>query len=108
MERFGENWQNRTWGEADKGYAYSGCFSESEVCFFGDNSQQDPHIYTTIAGKYPDKIVAIYIRNIRKEKEVETRRLLDEIEAAQGIKTCLFDNSLDAIEYAVKTGLISA
>lgn len=83
-------------------------FPNQKFVFFGDNSQQDPHIYTTIAGKYPDKIVAIYIRNIRKEKEVETRRLLDEIEAAQGIKTCLFDNSLDAIEYAVKTGLISA
>lgn len=83
-------------------------FPNQKFVFIGDNSQQDPLIYTTIARKYPEKIAAIYIRNIHKEKEVETRRLLGEIEAAQGIKTCLFDTSSDAIEYAVKTGLISA
>lgn len=81
-------------------------FPNQKFVFLGDNSQHDPLIYTTIAARYPQKIVAIYIRNVRKEKEVEARKLLDGIEKTQGIKTCLFDKSNDAIECAVIGGLI--
>jgi len=81
-------------------------FPNQKFIFFGDNSQQDPEIYTSIAEKYPKNIEAIYIRNIRKEKEGETRELLKKMEVNQ-IHTCLFNHSNEAIEHSKAIGLIS-
>jgi len=81
-------------------------FPNQKFIFFGDNSQQDPEIYTSIAEKYPNNIEAIYIRNIRSEREDETKKLLEKVEASN-VYTCLFNNSNEAIEHSKKIGLIS-
>ena len=81
-------------------------FPNQRFIFFGDNSQQDPKIYTSIAEKYPKNIEAIYIRNIRPEKENETRTLLKKVEVNQ-VHTCLFNNSSEAIEHSKAIGLIT-
>lgn len=81
-------------------------FPNQRFVFFGDNSQQDPTIYTTIANKYPKNIEAIYIRNIRKDKESEARVLLQGVESAKQIKTCLYNSSEEAIQHSKKIGLI--
>lgn len=74
--------------------------------FFGDNSQQDPAIYTAIAEKYPKNITAVYIRNVRKDMEGSTREFLDRI-AAKNIATCLFNTSAEAIAHSKSLGLIT-
>lgn len=81
-------------------------FPNQKFVFFGDNSQRDPDIYTAIAEKYPKNIEAVYIRNVRKEKEVAALGFLERI-AARGIKTCLFSNSAEAIAHSRETGLIT-
>lgn len=81
-------------------------FPNQRFVFFGDNTQKDPEIYTAIAEKYPKNIEAVYIRNIRKEKEAGTKEFLQRIEA-QNIRTCLFENSLDAIDHSKRIGLIT-
>lgn len=55
-------------------------FPNQKFVFFGDNSQQDPEIYSSIVEKYPKNIEAVYIRNIRPEKEAETKVLLKKVE----------------------------
>ncbi|MFC3561781.1 App1 family protein [Pedobacter jamesrossensis] len=80
-------------------------FPNQKFVFFGDNSQHDPEIYTSIADKYPKNIEAIYIRNIRPEKEIETKNLLAKVDS-KGIKTFLFKNSSEAIEHSKSIGLI--
>ena len=80
-------------------------FPNQKFVFFGDNSQQDPKIYSTIVEKYPKNIEALYIRNIRPEKEVETRQLLNKVEE-KGVSACLFNNSVEAIEHSKAIGLI--
>ncbi len=80
-------------------------FPNQKFVFFGDNSQQDPEIYSAIAIKYPKNIEAIYIRNIRPEKEEQTLELLEKVEAQQ-IHTCLFSTSQEAITHSEKIGLI--
>lgn len=80
-------------------------FPNQKFVFFGDNSQQDPAIYQMIAEKYPQNIVAVYIRNVRKSKVEETNALLAKI-AAKQIATCLFKDSTSAIEHSKKIGLI--
>ncbi|RYE55625.1 MAG: DUF2183 domain-containing protein [Sphingobacteriales bacterium] len=80
-------------------------FPNQKFVFFGDNSQSDPAIYTTIAEKYPKNIQAVYIRNIRREMELPTKELLKRIEA-KGISTCLFTDSKEAIAHSESIGLI--
>jgi phosphatidate phosphatase APP1 len=80
-------------------------FPNQKFIFFGDNSQKDPSIYTAIAEKYPKNISAVYIRNVRKEKEQETLALLARIEA-QNVNTCLFNSSEEAMSHSKKIGLI--
>jgi len=80
-------------------------FPNQKFVFFGDNSQQDPEIYTTIAVKYPKNIAAIYIRNIRKSRQAETLVLLGKAEI-RGISTLMFNNSEEAIAHSRNIGLI--
>jgi len=79
-------------------------FPNQRFVFFGDNSQQDPSIYTTIALKYPKNIAAIYIRNIRPEKEDITADLLQKVAVLQ-IPTCLFKSSQEAMDHSISIGL---
>jgi len=80
-------------------------FPNQQFVFFGDNSQQDPAIYSAIVEKYPQNIEAVYIRNIRPEKEEETKLLLQKIES-QKVYACLFNNSEEAIKHSKAIGLI--
>lgn len=81
-------------------------FPNQKFVFFGDNSQQDPVIYGKIVEKYPENIEAVYIRNIRKEKEKDTQSLLQQMES-KDVKTCLFEDSRQAIAHSKSIGLIS-
>lgn len=81
-------------------------FPKQRFVLLGDNTQKDPAIYTAIANKYPDKIIAIYIRNISSKKEVITQQLLASI-TNKGIINCVFKHTEQAIEHAKKIGLIT-
>ena len=80
-------------------------FPKQRFILLGDNSQSDPAIYVAIANKYPDSIVAIYIRNISLEKELLTLNLLATINN-KGIHTCLSKHTDEAILHAKSIGLI--
>jgi phosphatidate phosphatase APP1 len=81
-------------------------FPNQRFVFFGDNSQQDPNIYATISAKYPEKVEAVYIRNIVPANAERTRETLNTIQQL-GIKTCLFRNSSEAITHSRTIGLIA-
>lgn len=80
-------------------------FPKQRFILLGDNSQSDPAIYAAIANKYPDKIVAIYIRNISLKKELITLDLLNTIQN-KGIYTCQSQHTDEAILHAQSIGLI--
>ncbi len=80
-------------------------FPNQKFIFFGDNSQQDPKIYTTIAEKYFRNIEAIYIRNVVSKNTLATQLLLTKAEQ-KGIKTFLYKNSSEAIAHSKRIGLI--
>ncbi|MGY3054279.1 phosphatidate phosphatase APP1 [Pedobacter sp. UYEF25] len=81
-------------------------FPAQKFVFFGDNSQQDPKIYESIVARYPKNIIAVYIRNVRLSKTEMTLSLLKKIQQ-QGISTCLFTKSEEAMEHSKKIGLIA-
>ena len=80
-------------------------FPKQRFVLLGDNSQKDPEIYTALANKYPEKVVAIYIRNISPEKEAFAANILASVED-KTIETCLFKHTDEAILHARATGLI--
>lgn len=81
-------------------------FPNQQFVFFGDNSQQDPEIYSAIAAKYPKNVAAIYIRNIRPQRAEHTLSVLRKAEAQQ-IPICLFSASQEAIDHSIFMGLIN-
>lgn len=80
-------------------------FPQQRFVLLGDNSQKDPEIYAAIANKYPDRIVAVYIRIIHKKKQPVAQQLIASIEN-KNIHTCFFENDSDAIAYSKSIGLI--
>ncbi len=80
-------------------------FPQQRFILLGDNSQSDPDIYVSIANKYPQRIVAIYLRNISRKKEKATKLLIQSIEN-KGIQTCIFKHTAEAIQHATEIGLI--
>jgi phosphatidate phosphatase APP1 len=80
-------------------------FPKQRFVLLGDNSQKDPEIYVSLANKYSGKVVAIYIRNIRAEKEKFATEILASLED-KTIETCLFKHTDEAILHARKIGLI--
>ncbi|NTE04853.1 DUF2183 domain-containing protein [Agrobacterium tumefaciens] len=80
-------------------------FPNQKFIFFGDNSQHDPEIYTQIVERYPNNIEAVYIRNIRPERAIDTEVLMQRIQA-QDVHTCLFKTSNEAIKHSKSIGLI--
>lgn len=80
-------------------------FPRQKFVLLGDNSQKDPEIYVALANKYPDKVVAIYIRNITAKKETFANNILTSLED-KTIETCLFKHTDEAISHAKSIGLI--
>jgi phosphatidate phosphatase APP1 len=80
-------------------------FPKQRFILFGDNTQMDPSIYAAIADRHLKQVFAVYIRNVVPRHESATQKILSRIES-QGIHTCLFNDSAEAIEHSRKIGLI--
>lgn len=81
-------------------------FPQQRFILIGDNTQRDPVIYKAIAEKYPQRIHAVYIRNVLPANEASANLLLQELQKHTGIHTCLFASSREAIAHSVAIGLI--
>ncbi len=81
-------------------------FPNQQFILLGDNSQQDPFIYNSIARKYQGRIYAVYIRNARRSRSDETAGLLDALEKETGVHCCQFLSSEEAIKHSKAIGLI--
>jgi phosphatidate phosphatase APP1 len=72
----------------------------------GDSGQEDPKIYQEVVKQFPDRVLAIYIRDVQlpdREKiamDVSKSLLEDKVEMV------IVDNTLEAAEHAAKIGLI--
>ena len=80
-------------------------FPKQQFVLLGDNSQSDPAIYASLTNKYPEKIFAVYIRNVHRENETVTKQLLSGMEK-NGVYACLFNNNIEAIQHSKAIGLI--
>jgi phosphatidate phosphatase APP1 len=75
----------------------------------GDSGQQDPEIYKAIVEEFPDRILAVYIRNILRDADriAAVNALAAEVKAARSTLV-LADDTLAAARHAAEHGWIPA
>lgn len=75
----------------------------------GDTGQEDPEIYHEIVTLYPQRILAVYIRNVNRDMErpAAVRALAEQVVAA-GSTLILADSTLPMAEHAAAQGWIAA
>jgi phosphatidate phosphatase APP1 len=74
----------------------------------GDSGQEDPEIYREIVQLYPKRILAIYIRNIRRSaRRISVIQALANEVAAAGSTLVLADDTLAAAHHAAEQGWIA-
>ena len=66
----------------------------------GDDTQQDPFIYTAIVQDFPDRIAAVYIRQVASLKKPEVTATLEKISDLK-IPVCYFKDSADAMHHTM-------
>jgi phosphatidate phosphatase APP1 len=74
----------------------------------GDSGQEDPEIYARAASENPDRIKAVYIRDVTGEKRAkEVARISAGLLASSGVPMKLVRDSSAAAEHALSLGLVS-
>ena len=74
----------------------------------GDSGQQDAETYAQIAEQFPHRVLAIYIRDIRRKGRSGIVRGISEHVRALGVPMLLVDDTVAAAEHAASVGLIDA
>jgi phosphatidate phosphatase APP1 len=75
----------------------------------GDSGQHDPEIYRHIVDKYPDRIAAIYIRDVNNSarRDAQVQALISEV-LEHDVEMLLVPDTLAAAEHAALRGFITA
>ena len=73
----------------------------------GDTSQHDPEIYRHIVGEFPERVLAIYIRDVNRtpERKASVEKLAAEVLEA-GSTLVLGDDTMAAAKHAAERGWI--
>lgn len=83
-------------------------FSDLQFVLIGDSGQRDPEIYRQIVHERPDRIRAIFIRDVTPPgRDAEVRAIAEEIEST-GVPMALVDDTAEAIEIARYLELLSS
>jgi len=77
------------------------------VILIGDSSQRDPEIYREIVRTYPDRVLAVYIRDVKRtaERRAAVAALADEVQAACSVLV-LAEDTMAAARHAAERGWI--
>lgn len=82
-------------------------YPEQQFILLGDDTQEDPTIYASIVSHFPGRIVAVYLRKVRKKTKPTVLPAIEKMVAA-GVACCYFAHSREAIEHSTSIGLIAA
>ncbi|MBA2346543.1 MAG: App1 family protein, partial [Rubrobacter sp.] len=82
--------------------------AELPFVLVGDSGQEDAETYAQISEEYPDRVLAVYIRDIRRKGRTGIVQKIAERVRAFGIPMLLVDDTVAAAEHAASVGLIDA
>lgn len=81
-------------------------YPQLNFILIGDSGERDADIYLEIAGHYPDRILAIYLRSVKHKKKM--LRVKSLYENYKTTPVLLVDSSAQAIEHARENGFINS
>ncbi len=81
------------------------CYPDLPFVFLGDIAGKDPEIYHSVREEYPDRVLAIYIRDIRHKKKQNLFRSWKNKHQIENIT--LIQSSLEGVKHSVEHQLIS-
>jgi phosphatidate phosphatase APP1 len=81
-------------------------FTHLNFVLIGDSGQHDAEIYEQISKEFPDRILAVYIRDVRRSR-LKKVKLIGQNLFAEGIDLLLCKDTSDAAKHACELGLIS-
>jgi len=83
-------------------------YADLPFILIGDSGEADPEVYAELVHQYGDRILAVYIRKVRRDpRRAAALRTLAEEVAAAGSELVLADDSLGMAEHASGRGYIS-
>lgn len=84
------------------------CYPDMQFILIGDTSQHDPEIYRQVVAEFPNRIKAIYIRDVVRnaKRSASVKRLADEI-LETGSSLIVSEDTLGAAKHAVTAGWIN-
>lgn len=86
-----------------------GTYPAMSFILIGDTTQQDPEIYSQVVRDFPDRILAIYIRDVTRtaDRTARVQALAADVLAARS-SLVLSEDTLGAARHAVEQGWIRA
>lgn len=85
-------------------------FTDLPFVLVGDSGQKDPEIYRQVVQQFPDRIKAIYIRDVKpaidNQRDKEVKQIAEEV-GKQGVEMRLVQDSMEAARHAASLGLIA-
>ena len=79
-------------------------YPDMKFILIGDSGEHDPAIYTEIAERFPDRILAIYLRSVKHRRRMQ--RVEGLINEFKTVPVLSVNHSDQAIEHARQLGLI--
>lgn len=80
-------------------------YPDQKFILLGDDTQEDPTIYASIVSHFPGKIIAVYLRKVRKKTKPTVLPAIAQMQQA-GVLCCYFNHSEEAINHSVSVGLV--
>lgn len=80
-------------------------YPQQQFILLGDDSQEDPKIYSSLAKHFGQQIFCIYIRCVGRNIKLPVDELMNTINEA-GIHCCYFKHSAEAIAHSTAIGLL--
>ncbi len=81
-------------------------YPDLKFVLIGDSGQEDPTIYKEVVKKFPDRILAVYIRDVQlKDKEMIAVNISKEL-IDHKVEMVVVDNTVEAAQHAAKIGLV--
>lgn len=80
-------------------------YPAQKFILLGDDSQEDPNIYSAIVEHFPQNIHAVYLRHVLKSSHERVKGIVEKIKAT-GVRCCYFTHSSEAVIHSKQIGLI--
>lgn len=82
-------------------------YPAQKFILLGDDSQEDPTIYTAVVEHFPQNVHAVYLRHVVKSNHGRVQGIVEKIQAT-GVQCCYFTHSSEAVIHSKTIKLITA